>query len=55
MMQIQKDENGEPISGVKDLFAKDLKLREENDNLPKDVISPSKVRGYKRIQKNKKK
>lgn len=51
VMQIQKDENGEPISGVKDLIAKDLNLKNDMTNLPKDVISPKEVRAYKRKKK----
>lgn len=45
-MQIQRDEEGNPISGVKDLFAKDLYLAGWPLDVPKEAISKKQLRKH---------
>jgi hypothetical protein len=47
VMQIQRDDDGNPLSGVKSLFAKELLLKREIFEVPKDVISKSQHRKHK--------
>jgi len=44
VMQIQKGKDGLPISGVKSMKAKTLKLRPDQDLIPKDVQTPQELR-----------
>lgn len=46
IMQIQKDEDGIPISGVVSLKAKDCQLREKRKTYPKNVISKTERRRF---------
>lgn len=48
MMQIQHDAEGNPKSGVKSMFAKDLLINREIFELPKDVISKSQIRKHQK-------
>lgn len=48
MMQIQKGPDGDPISGVKSLFAKELLINREIFELPKDVITKAQIRKYQK-------
>lgn len=48
-VQIQKDENGEPISGVKSLLAKDLTLKHYPLELPKDIITRKQIKNHEAL------
>ena len=51
-LQIRRDKNGEPESGVKDMFAKDLQLKKlHTKDYPKNVISKSQRKKYDRQRK----
>lgn len=47
-MQIQRDEQGNPLSGVKDMFAKDLKLKEDFIEYPEDIITHKQRKAWRR-------
>ena len=49
MLQIRKDENGQPESGVGSMFARDLKLIEEKELYPKDVITKKQIKKFKSL------
>lgn len=51
IMQIQKGEDGLPISGVKSLKAKELQLRKPQENLPKEVTNIKKLRSYNKSKR----
>jgi len=56
ILQIQKDKDGNPMSGVKDLFARDLKLRDTVEKLPTEVINKNDLRSHNlKIKKDAKK
>ena len=46
VMQIQKDANGDPISGVKDLYAKQLTLTNFPLELPKEAITKKQITNH---------
>lgn len=50
VMQIQKDKNGIPISGVKSMKAKELVLKPLNTNIPRDVNTMKDLRTHKRLK-----
>ena len=47
-MQIQKGEDGKPLSGVKSMKVKDLHLETYEEELPDEVISRSQIRKHKK-------
>ncbi len=49
ILQIRKDENGDPESGVKDMFARDLKLVPDQELYPKGVLNRGAIRKYKNL------
>lgn len=51
-LQVRRDENGEPESGVKNMFAKDLQLKKRHiRDYPKNIISKSQRKKYDRARK----
>ena len=48
MLQIRKDKNGEPESGVGSMLAKDLKLVEEKKLYPKNIITKKQIKAYEK-------
>lgn len=48
VLQIQRDENGDPKSGVKSLFAEQLLINREIFKLPENVIAPSQIKQHKK-------
>lgn len=55
VMQIQKDEHGNSLSGTKSLKAKDLKLVVHKEEFPENIISPKARTAFRRAQKKKSK
>lgn len=51
-MQIRRQENGRPLSNVKDLFAKQLLLKRDIEDLPKEVISKSQLKAHNKLKRN---
>lgn len=49
MLQIRRDKNGEPESGVKSMFARDLKLVDDKEYYPKNVITKRQIKKYKSL------
>lgn len=51
-LQIRKQENGRPLSNVKDLFARQLLLKRTIEDLPETVISKSQLKAHNKAQRN---
>lgn len=49
ILQIRKNEHGEPESGVKDMFAKDLQLFIPHEYYPKQVVTKRAIKKYKTL------
>lgn len=49
VLQIRKDKDGNPESGVKDMFAKNLLLHEPKELYPKTIITKGSIKKFKKL------